>query len=346
MKKISTIAFILLASLSLKAQEKRNAQPYQTRSLSAANIKQVFVNTSGGSITVTGTDASQARLEVYVAPSNYNEDISKEELLQRLADNYDLKITDTDHELHATAKRRSGILNWRKALSISFKVYVPKAVATMLNTSGGAITLTDLDGDQEFSTSGGRLHLMGLNGHIKGSTSGGSIDVSNCKQDIELVTSGGSIRANDCEGKMELTTSGGALKLSGLKGMIEASTSGGSINAEDIGGELRTSTSGGSINLSRLNCSVDASTSGGSIHAQFEQVGKFVKLNTSAGHIDLLVPADEGLNLDLRGSRVNADLAGTFKGIKQKNRLEGEYNGGGATVSVRSSGGGVNLKMN
>ncbi len=68
-------------------------------------------------------------------------------------------------------------------------------MSTKLRTSGGSISLINLNGEQDFSTSGGSLHVEKMSGKIDGSTSGGSIHVSDSKDEIDLRTSGGSIEA-------------------------------------------------------------------------------------------------------------------------------------------------------
>ncbi|MFD1255624.1 DUF4097 family beta strand repeat-containing protein [Mucilaginibacter terrae] len=345
MKKYAIILFLALGSVAAKAQDKWSTEPYLTKSLAKSAINNVFVNTSGGSISVIGTDASEARIEVYVRPNNDKGDVSKEELKQRLEENYTLEITDNDHELHAKAKSKQNNMNWRNSVSISFKIFVPRVVATNLTTSGGSIKLAGITGEQNFTTSGGSLHITNVSGKIKGRTSGGGIQVEGSKQDIDLVTSGGSITASNCEGRINLVTSGGSLKLSQLKGNISATTSGGSVQGDHISGELLTSTSGGSLNLTQLACSVEGSTSAGSIHVQLNELGKYVKLNTSAGHIDLKLPSQKGLDLDLKGGRVSAEVSGRFQGTNEKDHVEGKLNGGGVPVNVNASNGRVSLVL-
>jgi DUF4097 and DUF4098 domain-containing protein YvlB len=76
-------------------------------------------------------------------------------------------------------------------------------------------------------------------------------------------------------------------------------------------------------------------------------VGKYVKLNTSAGHIDLSMPQQKGFNLNLKGNRVNTILTNSnFEGSKDKDRVEGKINGGGALVQAYASSGSVNVKFN
>jgi hypothetical protein len=341
MKNYLLLLFVACQSYTALAQDNRT--PYMTKSLSSSGIKAVFVKTSGGSIAVSGASGEDPRVEVYISGNNGRGDLSKDEIKKRL-ENYILDVAVNGGELHATAKSKgSGLFNWRNSLNISFKVFVPKQVATNLNTSGGSISLDNLAGKQDFETSGGSLRVDRLTGIIHGRTSGGSISVSNSGQEIDLGTSGGSINASNCQGRIRLETSGGSLRLDGLKGSINATTSGGSIQGNSINGELITGTSGGSINLTQLACALDASSSGGSFHAQFNSVGKYVKVDVS-GHVDLSLPSKQGLNLDLRADRVESDLLGNFSGVKEKEKIEGKLNGGGSSVVIR--GNRINLDLN
>jgi len=336
------LLLLLTAGLSYTASgQDWNKTPYETKSLANDGIKAVFVKTSGGSITVSGATGEAPRVEIYVHGNNH-QDLTKDEIKKRLDEDYDLNVTVSNHEVHATAKRKhDGGFNWgwTKQLSISFKIFVPTQVTTQLSTSGGSIQLDNLTGQENFSTSGGSLRINHLTGTIKGETSGGSIEVNNSSDNINLETSGGNIHAGNCNGTIRLETSGGSLNLNDLKGSIKANTSGGSIHGNNIDGELITGTSGGSVNLSRLSCSLAASTSGGSMHVEMLHVGKYVKLDVSGGHVDLKLPAKQGLDLNLSANRI-AKPANTkgFNGEWEKTHVKGTVNGGGIPVRVDASG--------
>jgi Putative adhesin len=345
MKTYLLLLFIACQSYSALAQDNKN--PYQTKSLANDAIKDVFVKTSGGSISVSGASGEAPRVEIYVHGNN-NQELSKEEIEKRLAEDYELEVSISNHEVHAIAKRKheDGMnWNWRRQLSISFKIFVPKQSNTHLGTSGGSIHLDNLSGNENFSTSGGSLHVDHLTGLIKGETSGGSIEVANSGDDINLETSGGSINANNCRGKIKLETSGGSLHLEDLKGTINASTSGGSIHGNNIEGELITGTSGGTVSLSQLACSLEASTSGGSMNVELTQVGKYVKLDVSGGHVELRLPAKAGMNLNFSADRINSNSVNNFTGEWNKTRVKGSVNGGGVPVSVDASGN-LNVSFN
>ncbi|MBS1501818.1 MAG: DUF4097 family beta strand repeat protein [Bacteroidetes bacterium] len=336
MKKYFILGIATCLGIAASAQD--NKTPYMTKALNSG-IKNVYVTTSGGSITVSGASGQEPRVEVYITGNNGITSPSKEEIEKRLREDYDLEVNVTGSEVHAIAKNKHDGHNWdwRHSLNIGFKVYVPQNVATNLETSGGSIHLDNLAGDEKFETSGGSLHIDRLTGHIHGRTSGGSITVNDSKDDIDLETSGGSVHAANCSGTIKLETSGGSLNLNDLSGKIDAGTSGGSVHGNNIKGELHTGTSGGSIDLTGLACSLDTYTSGGSIHVQMNEVSKFVKIDASGGHVDLQLPSKQGYDLNLHAEKVTADVSGNFSGTKEKDRVEGKLNGGGASVEVNGS---------
>lgn len=343
MKKYLFLLATAAVALTVKAQTDK--EPYLTQSLSSETIKQANVQTSGGSISVTGSAAGEARIEMYVTANNNITSMSKEDIKKRLEDNYVVRINVSGNVLTATAKSKNDDWNWKKSLSISFRIYVPSNVSTDLSTSGGSIKLSDLQGAQVFRTSGGSLKVDHLSGKIDGKTSGGSISVSNCSDDIDLATSGGSINADNCKGNMQLSTSGGSLHLSELDGDIDASTSGGNVEANNIKGSLSASTSGGNVHLSGIRASLDASTSGGNMNVEITELGKYVKVNNSGGSIDLTLPANKGLDLRLHGNRIKTDVLKNFSGSVDENEVDGKLNGGGTEVNVRAGSGHISLSF-
>lgn len=341
--------FLLLAtglSIASQGQVKTGQEPYLTKSLANESVKNVEVETSGGSITIAGVPASETRVEVYINRNgNRDGELTKEEAKQRLEADYDLDVSVSGGTVIAKAKPKRNNMDWKRALNISFKVYTPQTVSTKLSTSGGSISLTNLSGDQRFSTSGGSLHIEKLSGKTKGSTSGGSIYVKDSKDDIDLSTSGGSIEATDCTGNIELSTSGGSLKLQNLNGTIDASTSGGNVEGEYIEGDLSAHTSGGNIELSELACSLETSTSGGNIDVAIKTLNKSVKISNSGGNIRVQLPKGAKADLNLHAGKINTDKMEAFSGTIEEDEVQGKLNGGGVSVTVRAGSGRVSLSF-
>ena len=337
MKKYTGILLIAFLSISLQAITQTDKTPFLTKNFDAS-VKNVKVQTSGGSISVEGITTGQSKLEMYVTPNRRNKDLSKEEIQAMLEKDYAIEIITNSQQVSAVVKTKNKIMNWQNELSISFKLYTPTKISTDLHTSGGSISISNVSGDQDFKTSGGSLHADHVTGKMVGRTSGGSIQVSDSDNDIDLSTSGGSISAKDCAGKIRLHTSGGSLQIKNLKGEIDAKTSGGSVMGKEISGQIDAHTSGGNIDFENVSGSLDASTSGGNIDVEMTKLDKYLNLKNSGGSVYLTVPKNQGLDLDLKGDRVKSTALSNFSGSMEDDEVKGKINGGGAQITVKGNG--------
>jgi len=135
------------------------------------------------------------------------------------------------------------------------------------------------------------------------------------------------------------------MDLDDLKGDIRATTSGGSIHGSNIGGELKAHTSGGSVHLRDLACSLETSTSGGNIDVSIKELGKYVKISNSAGNVELILPKNKGLDLDLSGRIAKNIHLENFDGKIKEEELSGKLNGGGVLVRVDAGSGKIYLAL-
>jgi hypothetical protein len=342
MRSFLLLVAMLSCGLASKAQDE--TQPYMTKSLSNEAITDATLQTSGGGITAAGVDGNQARLEVFVTANN-KANLSKDELLARLNKYYTIDISVSNHQLTATVRQKNIInMDWKNSVSVSFKAYLPVNVNTNLESSGGGLSLSNLNGKQDFKTSGGGITVESVKGKITGRGSGGGIKITNSSDDIDLVTSGGSINAKGCTGKIKLHTSGGSININDLDGDIESETSGGSIDADNIKGGLNAITSGGSIQLTNMLCKVQGETSGGGIDAELADASKDVKLRNSGGSISLQLPANKGYNIDLSGNKIKIPL-NNFSGDTDEHSIKGNLNGGGASIDVHTNSGRIDVSF-
>lgn len=295
-----TFAFFIS---SFPFAEAYDREPYLIKSFRVDGPANVHVETSGGSISVMGGSGDQVIVKMYVSRNGTSWFSSDD--VEEYIDDYEINITRQGNTVYATAERRSS--GWASnSLNISFQLEVPRAVSSDLNTSGGSISLTGVEGDQKVRTSGGSLTFEDIKGYTVANTSGGSIDIRS------------------------------------YKGVIDGKTSGGSIRALKVDGEINLFTSGGSIILDDVRGTISARTSGGSIKAFVLDIGDYLTLKTSGGSVNAVIPEGLAINLDLAGNRVNTTL-NNFTGESKRNSVEGTMNGGGAPVTMHTSGGSVNL---
>jgi DUF4097 and DUF4098 domain-containing protein YvlB len=208
-------------------------------------------------------------------------------------------------------------------------IRVPARFNASLDTSGGAIAVSDLAGKVSADTSGGGLKFTRLHGPLVGDTSGGGIRVVDCEGEIKIETSGGGIELAGGGGSLKGESSGGGVKVKDFRGPVSVESSGGGITVENVGGKLR------------------AETSGGPVHVVLPSpIPGDVSLESSGGGVTVQVPGDAAFNLDAEasGGGVSCDLPITIQGKKKHDELKGAVNGGGPTLKLESSGGGIHMK--
>src|SRR6187551_2253657 len=123
MKKFPGFLLIACLAVSMQVMAQTQDNPYLTKSLQGQSIKNVKVETSGGSIDVDGITSGEAKVEMYVRSNDRHDNLTKEEIKTKLEEDYIIEIVVSNAKLTATAKQKNKITNWKNALSISFKVY-------------------------------------------------------------------------------------------------------------------------------------------------------------------------------------------------------------------------------
>ncbi len=220
----------------------------------------------------------------------------------------EIEVTISKSGKDVTVKGRTP---WRRRVgrggypALSFEITVPYKYNVDLETDGGSIRISDLEGNLTVNTEGGsikvgqikngdvRVETAGgsikiveiINGNGIANTAGGSIKVGDVSGDLEVRTSGGSIKLGKITGKANARTSGGSIKVEGGGTSLDASTSGGSISVIYANGPIKVSTSGGSISIGDTKGDIDASTAGGSI--RIGESGGGVIANTAGGSISV-----------------------------------------------------------
>ncbi|MBI2517051.1 MAG: DUF4097 family beta strand repeat protein [Opitutae bacterium] len=182
-----------------------------------------------------------------------------------------------------------------------------------LHTSGGDITVGDLNGNVRARTSGGDLKFARIDGELDGGTSGGNITLREGTARAKLSSSGGDIEVERAGGPTEVTTSGGNIRLDSVENLVSAHTAGGDVIAT-ITGPIKQDT----------------------------------VIGTSGGEVEVHVVKSAAFNLDASTSGGDVDASGLTLTIDRggvgKSRLVGSVNGGGPRLKLRSSGGDIKLR--
>jgi DUF4097 and DUF4098 domain-containing protein YvlB len=244
-----------------------------------------------------------------------------------------------------------------------------------IQTGGGKIRVDDVGGSVDVETGGDSIDIGTVGGDLKLETGGGNISIRSVKGNIHAETGGGNVLVLSGDQGAVVEAGGGNVEIRRCMGKVKASTGGGSITLGDIGGPADISTGGGSIRLTSARGRVGANTGAGSIElygvpsARVETGagGITVKLintgaerndsmlETSAGDITVYIAADVALSIRAsvelgNGHHIRSDfpdihIASEGNQWEPKTlHAEGNLNGGGPVLKVRTTTGDICFK--
>lgn len=298
-------AALLATSLVASAKITRTVE----RSFDVSNPGVLHVSTEGGNIKVTVSADNKATIvahEVIRADSDEEAD--------KILKDMTLTIEQQGNDIIAQSEyhREAGFSWGQHGVYVSFDISVPAKFAAEARTSGGNIVLTDRQAPVTLKTSGGDIQIGNVTGDIDARTSGGNLALVACTGNVELKTSGGNIKAGPVKGTENVDTSGGDIDLVGSGQSLEASTSGGDVVVQFQG---------------PLTQDCTLKTSGGEVKAIIDPSSKFhLDAHTSGGSV-----------------RANGLTIKIGEGGVGKSKLEGDVNGGGSELKLRTSGGNIDV---
>jgi len=302
----TTSIFIAIFVLILAGNSFGSVEDSINKSFTVAPGGTLTVDTARGSIEVRGNGGNRVEIEV-VRKAKTSDQNEAKEIFGYLRFDFNQSGNDVIIKGIKTINSNKKL----NKLNIKFILTVPQVYNVDLKTSGGGISVEDLEGTVDIRTSGGSLGLDNIKGPVTGETSGGSISIGTVEGNVKANTSGGSIRIGNAYGTVNAHTSGGGITVNEVMGKIDADTSGGSVKAyisQQPKGDCRLKTSGGSITVylaEDVAVNVDAGTSGGSIHTDFPV---------------------------------------TIQGKISKRELKAQINGGGPELYLHTSGGSIYIK--
>jgi hypothetical protein len=128
---------------------------------------------------------------------------------------------------------------------------------------------------------------------------------------------------------------------------VDVTNTNGTIELTDVTGQLELDTTNGRIEVTRCAGSLDVSTTNGSIKAELVRIakGQPLRFETTNGRIDVSVPANAAADLD--ASTTNGSIRSDLPVAATRtssNSLRGTINGGGTTLRLRTTNGGIAIR--
>ena len=323
-----------------------NQIPAVAKTFENEGFNNLQLHTSSGNIELVGHDETTVKVEVYFSVRSWlSLFLVREPVVSLDSDVHQLTMGVSGNQLNIWSRPNYfHPFFWFYFPKISFRIFLPENLETVSKTWNGHIALKNVIGNHTFTTWGGRLLMENSQGNLRAKTMGGDIRISDCEAQINAETMGGNIVLTQNNGDIKVDTKGGNISILKHKGQIHFSTWGGNIEATDVVGELKCSTMGGNIKLRNMSGNVGASTLGGNITAEMPYIKEYAWFDTSGGNITTYLPMDTPMDFEVKGTRIYHAGFQNFDGVINKNRINGKLNGGGKTITIKTSGGKVRIE--
>jgi len=145
---------------------------------------------------------------------------------------------------------------------------------------------------------------------------------------------------------LDVVNSNGGIQVTGTLGNAQLKTSNGGLAVHGVSGDMTLNTSNGQISVAGSEGTVKAETSNGGIDAELTRYsGHEMSFETSNGAVSIRLPRDARFTVDAETSNggVKSDFA-VDGGRPGRHSLKGTVNGGGPTLYIRTSNGGVHIR--
>jgi hypothetical protein len=287
----------------------------------------LIIDADRGSIRVTTGESNALAIAVEREVKR-----STDEKAREVLDSHSIDFRQDGNTLTVTARLPKGEAIWsRKAagLDVKYVVTVPKSFDLTLTTAGGSVAVGDLAGRLRLNTAGGSIIVGAVDGSVQAETAGGSIAVASAT------------------GTVEADSAGGSIQLGSMKGAVEAISAGGSVRVDAAAGPVKAGTSGGSIVINQASGPIQADTVGGSITVRFVAAPQGdSKLECTGGGITVHLADAVGFAVDAEstGGGVRSELPVESAQKTSRTSLQGQLNGAGPVLKLRSVGGGISLR--
>ena len=185
----------------------------------------------------------------------------------------------------------------------------------------------------------GSVRITGISGEVETTAHNGDVTVRDIIGDLRVDSHNGEVMVEQVEGDLRVTAYNGDIEFDRINGEIETRSHNGTIRLRDV--------TGGGIFAESYNGRIDGDFT-------VDENGMY-EFETSNGTIDIRIPGDSKANVDVvargRNFRTDFDELADLEREQERDRrydrtlrINGDINGGGARLRLRTNNGSVRLR--
>jgi len=304
------VAFVV-AFIAAPAIAEQKYEEKFTKTESLAKDGKFFLSNVSGDVEVLTWKEAQVKIEALKTSKAASLDKAKEnaeKVTIEVTQEADLVRVETKYP-----KRESGFWGGESInVSVDYKIWVPDQAAVEVKTISGDVEVAPLGGKAKVLCVSGDVGLHGA--------AGAEVDIKSGDLTLENIT-----------GDVYLEITSGDIKAAQIKGSIKAGVVSGDINFRDVS-EAQT---------------VDIKTVSGDVtYVGKIKAGGHYEIKTHSGDVRMTIPADSAFDFEANtfSGAIDTDFEITVSGKISPKEIRGTVGKGGATVTLKSFSGNVDLK--
>jgi len=215
----------------------------------------------------------------------------------------------------------------RRAVTVSYRVRVPRGTSIVSVSDSGATALRDVTGSVDVRTQSGAIDVKQVGGATTISTGSGAVGVE------------------DAAGPLSVTTSSSAITARGVTHDLKVRTGSGAVNAALSGpGRIDVETQSSGVRITGARGALSVTTGSGRVTVDGAPGGAW-KTSTGSGSVEMSL-ASAPLTIDAKSGSGSVTLqGGSVHGTVSKQRIDGTVDGGGPRVTIESRSGSIRLAL-
>jgi Toastrack DUF4097 len=301
-------------------------------------VAELKVDSRMGELTIVGENRTDIEAELRVRSNGFDDAEA-----ERLAGETKLQIESSGIRLAAhVAYPHAG--NQR---SLRLILKIPARLKVALEAGGGPITVTGVAA-VELSSTRGEARLRKIAGKVTGTHHGGELLVTDSSS-VRLTTMGTDLQLERISGETTLNVRAGDVRVSEPGGPTEIESQGAEITLEKLQnttGLLRITAVSGSVDLRGLQSEARVDARNAEVDVVFERPAPLAIYSEGGGAIEI-TPAPGGYQLDAVATSGDISLPeGTLETTSngEEHRAAGAVQGGGPTLTIRSTRADITLR--
>ncbi|MCY4171624.1 MAG: DUF4097 family beta strand repeat-containing protein [Bacteroidetes bacterium] len=331
-----TLSLIFLSS-SVFAQDTFTAIDEK---YSVKDVDDIDLNVLDAHVTVNKISGSSISIQIFI--NGRDSDAARDYFESQ---NFSVELNNRSLIIESNANKFVTIsYDWDNSPDIQVIIGLPPNIPAKLRTSDGDINVDELTAGVEIKTSDGDISLGSVSGdRIAIQTSDGDINAQSLQSPaIKIQTSDGDLYLETVNGEStQLQTSDGDILVKSVTGKMNARTSDGDLAiGKLISAGAQLNTSDGDIIVDAVSGSVSIRSGDGDVVLGIIEPEE-VSVSVNDGDVVLAMPQTISATLDIDGADVSMDEFDQFIGTISDTNINGDLNGGGAMIRVRTSDGEV-----